>query len=186
MTTVNSSYSIPLDEYRKLIEIRDKCKKFNEKPNMTEIVRVAIYNLITEKKPEDISKTLNIIGRKQPGRPRKLDQNKKGEENDKIDEIDFSQISDSRWEQIKPLFADEQDARPILSDILFDLQNGWKRNTPQNQTTPKIKRWRRLKKWQENGIWNDVYHCLLPTYNKQDRVAWDKIFLKSFVNKRNR
>lgn len=183
MVTVNASYSIPSEEYQQLEEVLAECEKVIEKPNMTEIVRVAIHNLITEKNPKDISHTLNQIGRKQRGRPRK-DNPDERDESDKNIKTDFSKISDFQWKKIEPLFSGDQEARNILSDILFDLQNARKRNISRKQTTPKIKRWRRQKKWQENGIWTEIYIRLLTTFDKHQVATWNEIFLKSFLFKR--
>ena len=157
MNTVNTSYSIPSEEYEQLEEVLNKCERFIEKLNMTEIIRVAIHNLITEKKPKDISNTLSLIGRKQRGRPKKKRLGKDEEENNKNTERDFSQISDFQWNKIEFLFSGDNEARIILSELLFDLQNAWKRGISKNQTTPKVKRWRRKQKWQEAGIWTEVY-----------------------------
>ncbi len=186
MATVNNSFSIPSEEYRQLEEVRAECEKLVEKPNMTEIVRVAIYNLITEKKPKDISTTLNSIGRKRRGRPRKNDEGNEDEQSSPTANIDFSQISDFQWKKIESLFSGDQEARSLLSDILFDLQNTHKRNVIRNRSTAKVKRWRRLQKWQESGVWTKVYQRMMVTLDKQQVNAWNEIFLKSFLVKRKR
>lgn len=186
MSTVNNSFSIPSEEYRQLEEVRAECEKLVEKPNMTEIVRVAIYNLITEKNPKDISTTLNSIGRKRRGRPRKDDKSDEEEESDKTADTDFSQISDFQWEKIESLFSGDREARTLVSDILFDMQNTHKRNVVRKRSTAKVKRWRRLQKWQESGVWTKVYQRMLATFDKQQVNAWNEIFLKSFLVKRKR
>ena len=186
MVTINASYSIPSEEYQRLEEVLSDCEKVIEKPNMTEIIRVAIHNLITEKKPKDISHTLNQIGRKQRGRPRKDNTDENDKNANKNIETDFSQISDFQWGKIETLFSEDTEARAILSDILFDLQNAWKRNIARKQTTSKVKRWRRQQKWQESGIWTEIYNRLLPTFDKQQELTWNELFLRSFLVKRKR
>lgn len=185
MATVNNSYSIPYEEYQQLEEVRVECQKLVEKPNMTEIIRVAIYNLITEKKPKDISSTLDRIGRKRRGRPKKSNEAEK-EASDRIDEVDFSQISDFQWAKIESLFPGDHEARILVSDILFDLQNAHKRNILRKRNTSKVKRWRRLQKWQESGVWTKVYQRLLTTLDKKQVNAWNELFLKSFIIRRMR
>lgn len=185
MTTVNHSYSIPPIEHQRLQGFVKRCKKFIQEPNTTEIVRVAIHNLITEKEPKDISPVLNFLGRKQRGRPKKSEAETEAKKSDVV-EVDFSRISDSQWKKIELLFSSDDEARIILSEILFDLQNAWKRGVSRKQATTKVKKWRRLQKWQESGIWNEVYRRLLPTLDKNQINAWNEIFLKSFLMKRNR
>lgn len=186
MATVNNSFSIPSEEYQRLEKVHAECQELVEKPNMTEIVRVAIDNLIAEKKPKDISAVLNRIGRRRRGRPRKEDENDRKEKGDKTADIDFSQISDLQWGKIEPLFSGDPEARALVSDILFDLQNTHKRNVLRRQSTAKVKRWRRLQKWQENGVWTKVYQRMLGTFDKQQTNAWNEVFLKSFLVKRKR
>jgi transposase len=181
MATVNNSYSIPAEEFKVLEKIREDCKQVIEDPNLTEIVRVAIYNLSQEKEPKDISKTLYKLGRKSPGRPAKEFKEKTTEVGDFVD---FSVITDVQWELIKNLFKDKTQARKVLSDIIFDLQNIWRRSVKKNYKTSKTTAWRTLQKWQDNGIWAEIYHRLSRTYNDKQKAQWDKVFLNSYIHKR--
>jgi hypothetical protein len=182
MDTINNSYSIPNEEFEQLKKVLDDCEKLIERPNMTEIIRVGISVIVNEKKPKDISQILAKIGRRKPGRPQK----DKEVEIAAVDEIDFSQISDSQWEKIKFLFLNQEEARTILSEILSGFQTAYQRGVNKNYVIYNSKRWRVLQQWQEEGKWKQVYHLLLPTFDKKHRQKWDKIFLYSYLSKRKR
>ncbi len=96
-------------------------------------------------------------------------------------------LTDEQWELIEPLFPKpkrpKQRGRPPASNracfegILWVLQTGaaW-RFLPDEFPSPSTC-WRRLQRWQEEGVWLDAWRALLGGLDEEGLLRWDETFL---------
>jgi len=97
-------------------------------------------------------------------------------------------LTDEQWELIAPLFpqakrrADKRGRPPApnracLEGILWILQTGaaW-RFLPDQFPSPATC-WRRLQRWQEQGIWLEAWRTLLGALDENGLLRWDESFL---------
>ena len=95
---------------------------------------------------------------------------------------------DDQWELIEPLLPEpkrrkDNRGRPWASNrgcfegILWILQTGaaW-RFLPDEFPSPATS-WRRLKQWQDEGVWLDAWRALLGALNGEGLLKWDETFL---------
>jgi transposase len=94
-----------------------------------------------------------------------------------------AELTDDQWEVIRPLIPAQgrmgrprADDRQVLNGILFVLKSGcrWK-DMPRQFSYPSTC-WRRLKRWEEQGVWDNIFLALLTTLNEQERLEWDRSF----------
>src|SRR6476620_9641986 len=98
-------------------------------------------------------------------------------------------LSDQQWQVIEPLLPHPKpmgrpraDDRRTLDAILFVLRSGcrWEDLPPElgSSTTA----WRRLKGWEEQGVWENIWRAVLASLEAQDKLEWAQAFLDgSFV-----
>jgi transposase len=97
-------------------------------------------------------------------------------------------LSDGQWDLIEPLFPGprrrkDNRGRPwaanraCLEGILSVLQTGaaW-RFLPDEYPSPSTC-WRRLKQWEEDGIWLNAWRTLLGALDAAGLLKWDEAFL---------
>lgn len=100
----------------------------------------------------------------------------------------FELLSDAQWELIGPLLPEpkrrkDNRGRPWASNracfegILWILQTGaaW-RFLPEEYPSPATC-WRRLKRWEEEGVWLDAWRALLGALDEEGLLKWDETFL---------
>ena len=100
-----------------------------------------------------------------------------------------TRLSDDQWALIAPLLPAAKkmgrpraDDRRTLDAILFVLRSGcrWK-DLPAELGSP-ITAWRRLKEWEEAGVWERIWRALLSSLDAQGKLEWAQAFLDgSFV-----
>jgi transposase len=98
-------------------------------------------------------------------------------------------LSDQQWQVIEPLLPlpnrmgrPRADDRQTLDAILFVLRSGcrWE-DLPKELGSP-ITAWRRLKSWEEAGVWENIWRAVLASLEAQDKLEWAQAFLDgSFV-----
>ena len=98
-------------------------------------------------------------------------------------------LSDQQWQVIEPLLPQPNrmgrpraDDRRTLDAILFVLRSGcrWE-DLPQELGSPTTA-WRRLKVWEEQGVWENIWRAVLASLEAQDKLEWAQAFLDgSFV-----
>ena len=74
------------------------------------------------------------------------------------------------------------DDRRTLDAILFVLRTGcrWK-DLPRELGSPTTA-WRRLKEWEEAGVWESLWRAVLASLDAQGKLEWAQAFLDgSFV-----
>lgn len=97
-------------------------------------------------------------------------------------------LSDEQWELIEPLLPEpprRKDKRgrpwaanrPCFEAILWILQTGaaW-RFLPEKFPSPATC-WRRLKQWEEAGVWLAAWRALLSGLDEKGLLRWDETFL---------
>ena len=101
-------------------------------------------------------------------------------------------VSDELWEIIEPLLPEEPpkpkggrprvDDRTALTGIVFVLKSGipWEM-LPQEMGcgSGSTSCWRRLRDWQEAGVWEDLHRALLDRLGEADKIDWERASLDS-------
>ncbi len=100
-------------------------------------------------------------------------------------------VSDELWELIEPLLPPEPPkpkggrprvpARKVLAGILFVLKTGipWADLPREMGCGSGMTCWRRLRDWQEAGVWDDLHRFLLERLHKSNRIDWSRAVVDS-------
>jgi transposase len=98
-------------------------------------------------------------------------------------------VSEDLWEAIAPLLPKEppkpKGGRPRVSDraaltgIIFVLKSGipWEMLPPEMGCGSGVTCWRRLRDWQEVGVWDALHRTLLDRLGEADRIDWSRVAL---------
>jgi transposase len=93
-------------------------------------------------------------------------------------------LSDEQWEQIEPLLPKRnsrgrpwKDNRPVFEGILWVLRTGarWRdmpKAYPSGSTC-----WRRLRRWEEEAVWLNVWRVFLARLDQQQKLDWSECFV---------
>ena len=101
-------------------------------------------------------------------------------------------VSDELWSLIQPLLPPEPskpkggrpreiDDRAVLTGILFVLQTGipWEMLPQEMGCGSGVTCWRRLREWQEAGVWERLHQVLLDRLGEADQIEWERACLDS-------
>ncbi len=101
-------------------------------------------------------------------------------------------VSDELWAVIAPLLPPEppksKGGRPrrisdraALTGILFVLKSGipWELLPQEMGCGSGMTCWRRLRDWQQAGVWQRVHHLLLQRLQDAGRIEWERASLDS-------
>src|SRR3954468_1951611 len=101
-------------------------------------------------------------------------------------------VSDELWELIEPLLPKVKrryryagrkrlDDRKVLTGILFVLQTGipWEYLPQEMGCGSGMTCWRRLREWQEAGVWRRLHELLLAKLHEADRIDWSRAAIDS-------
>jgi transposase len=100
-------------------------------------------------------------------------------------------VTDELWETIEPLLPPEspklQGGRPRIVDrvaltgIVFVLKSGipWEMLPQEMGCGSGMTCWRRLKEWQEAGVWEKLHRVLLDRLGEADQIDWERASLDS-------
>jgi len=100
-------------------------------------------------------------------------------------------VSDELWEAIEPLLPEEPpkpkggrpriDDRAALAGIVFVLKSGipWEMLPKEMGCGSGSTCWRRLRDWQEAGVWEELHRVLLDRLGEADRIDWERASLDS-------
>lgn len=96
-------------------------------------------------------------------------------------------VSDGLWERLEPLLPARQrrfrypgrrplDDRAVLSGILFVLQTGiaWEHLPQELGFGSGMTCWRRLRLWQEDGVWERLHVLLLSELHAAGELDWSR------------
>ena len=102
-------------------------------------------------------------------------------------------VSDEHWEIVEPLLPEEPpkpkggrprlDDRAALTGILFVLKSGipWEMLPQEMGCGSGVTCWRRLKEWQEAGVWERLLSVLLDRLGGDDQIEWERASLDSAI-----
>jgi transposase len=100
-------------------------------------------------------------------------------------------VSDELWEIIEPLLPPEPskpkggrpriDDRAALTGIVFVLKSGipWEMLPKEIGYGSGSTCWRRLRDWQEAGVWEELHRVLLDRLGEDNQVDWERASLDS-------
>jgi transposase len=100
-------------------------------------------------------------------------------------------VTDELWEIIEPLLPEERpkpkggrprvDDRAALTGIIFVLKSGipWEMLPKEMDCGSGSTCWRRLRDWQQAGVWEELHRVLLDRLGEADRVDWERASLDS-------
>jgi transposase len=100
-------------------------------------------------------------------------------------------VTDELWETIEPLLPPEPpkpqggrpriDNRAALTGIVFVLKSGipWEMLPQEMGCGSGMTCWRRLKEWQEAGVWERLHRVLLDRLGEADQIEWERASLDS-------
>jgi transposase len=100
-------------------------------------------------------------------------------------------VTDELWEIIEPLLPPKppkpKGGRPRVSDraaltgIIFVLKSGipWEMLPQEMGCGSGSTCWRRLRDWQEAGVWRGLHRVLLDRLGEVDRIDWERASLDS-------
>ena len=98
-------------------------------------------------------------------------------------------VSDDLWAVVAPLLPAEpskpKGGRPRISDrarltgIIFVLKSGipWEMLPQELGCGAGVTCWRRLRDWQQAGVWDRLHHTLLDRLGEADRIDWSRAAL---------
>jgi transposase len=98
-------------------------------------------------------------------------------------------VTDELWEVIEPLLPEEPskpkggrpriDDRAALTGIIFVLKSGipWEMLPQEMGCGSGMSCWRRLKEWQEAGVWERLHQKLLDRLGEADQIEWERASL---------
>jgi transposase len=99
---------------------------------------------------------------------------------------DDSELTDGQWKKIEPLLPvvkrSKRGGRPpaekraCLEGIIWVLRSGarWK-DLPAKYPSPSTC-WRRLRDWEEQDVWLDIWRRFLGELDEQGRLDWEETF----------
>ncbi len=100
-------------------------------------------------------------------------------------------LMDELWERIEP-FTPPRPPRPLggrpaipdracLTGIIFVLKTGipWEYLPQEMGCGSGMTCWRRLRDWQEAGVWDDIWRALLDELGQADEIDWSTAIIDS-------
>jgi transposase len=102
-------------------------------------------------------------------------------------------LDDDLWVIIEPLLPPPKkrrrrhpgrkpiDNRQVLCAILFVLKTGlpWEYLPQELGWGSGMTAWRRLRTWQQKGIWKNIHEVLLAKLREADRLDWSRVIVDS-------
>ncbi len=100
-------------------------------------------------------------------------------------------LTDALWERIEPILPPPKPRpkggrppvphRNALTGILFVLKTGipWEDLPQEMGCGSGMTCWRRLRDWQEAGVWDDILHVLLNHLQAADQIDWSRAVVDS-------
>ncbi len=93
-------------------------------------------------------------------------------------------LTDAQWEIIAPLLPPPKrtgrprvDDRQTLDAILYVLRTGCRWQDLPREYGAATTAWRRLRTWEEQGVWEQIWRAVLASLDAQGRLEWAQAFL---------
>lgn len=98
-----------------------------------------------------------------------------------------SLLSDAQWQKIEPLLPKikrrkrgrpPKDNRVVLEGILWVLKTGarW-RDVPKEIGVSGSVCWKRLRRWDQQGVWLRLWRAFLAELDQRGRLDWEESFV---------
>ncbi len=101
-------------------------------------------------------------------------------------------VSDELWEIVEPLIPEVKRRkrypgrkriadRKVLTGILYVLKTGipWEELPQEMGCGSGVTCWRRLKEWQDQGVWQRLHEVLLAKLNAAGEIDWQRAAIDS-------
>ena len=102
-------------------------------------------------------------------------------------------VDDELWKLLQPLLPPPKPRRwrypgrkrlrdrPALTGILFVLKSGipWEMLPQEMECGSGMTCWRRLRDWQEAGVWQNLHELLLAKLREADQIDWSRAVVDS-------
>jgi transposase len=100
-------------------------------------------------------------------------------------------LTDELWNVVAPLLPPQRPKpkggrhrlpdRAVLTGILFVLRTGipWEMLPQEMGCGSGMTSWRRLREWQQAGVWHNLHRLLLDRLGEADRIDWTRASLDS-------
>ncbi len=101
-------------------------------------------------------------------------------------------VTDELWEIVEPLIPEVERRRrypgrkripdrQVLTGILFVLKTGipWEDLPQERGCGAGVTCWRRLREWQEQGVWQRLHEVLLAKLNAAGEIDWQRAAIDS-------
>jgi transposase len=99
-------------------------------------------------------------------------------------------LTEKQWKKLEPLLPKLKSSgrpwkknREVVEGILWILRTGarWK-DLPEKYPSPSTC-WRRLKMWEEQGVWEKIWRTFIRELDKKSQIKWMECFIDgSFVS----
>lgn len=95
-------------------------------------------------------------------------------------------INDEQWQKLEPLLPKPKpgrvgrppsDNREVLEGILWVLKTGARWRDLPGRYPSSSTCWRRLKLWEEHGVWLDVWRKFLAELDEKALLDWEEAFI---------
>jgi transposase len=96
-------------------------------------------------------------------------------------------LTDAQWEEIQPWLPKRpnrpQGGRPpannrkVLEGILWILRSGARWQDLPDEFPHPSTCWRRLRDWEEQGVWLNIWRAFLSELNERQQLQWSESFL---------
>ena len=102
-------------------------------------------------------------------------------------------VSDELWSQIEPLLPKHKPRpkggrpripdRAALTGIIFVLKTGipWEDLPQEMGCGSGMTCWRRLRDWQEAGVWENLHHVILQNLHDMKKIDWSRACIDGSV-----
>ena len=102
-------------------------------------------------------------------------------------------VDDELWELIQPLLPPPKPRRwrypgrkplrdrQVLTGVLFVLKSGipWEMLPKEMECGSGMTCWRRLRDWQDAGVWQNLHELLLAKLREADQIDWSRAVVDS-------
>jgi len=96
-------------------------------------------------------------------------------------------LTDAQWEKIRPLLPKRprrprggrppSNDRKVLEGILWILRSGARWQDLPDEFPSPATCWRRLRDWEEQGVWLTIWRAFLAELNQREQLDWSESFL---------
>ncbi len=94
------------------------------------------------------------------------------------------ELTDEQWKRIEPLLpphgrmgCPRVDDRKVVEGILYVLRTGCRWRDMPRTYGAYVTAWRRLRRWEGEGVWEQIWQTLLGTLDEEGKIEWTRAFL---------